>query len=114
MRALATNTSEHFSYVVEQVRVVDGFNQFYLTKVPWTVNLRSATCLAESVFVHRAHEVIIDAVSDGVTVLFVGALVVYDLDSLSVDLLTAEDGQSKSVHFVKRHIRVFQCVLHLY
>jgi hypothetical protein len=94
--------------------MINGLNQFYLTEVAWTVHLGSTTCLAEPILVHGAHQVIVDAVGDWVTILLVGALVVNRLDSLSVHLLTTEDGQSQSVHLVQRNIRVLQSILHLY
>ena len=53
----------------------DWLNQFYLAKMPRTVDLRASTSFTKSVLVHRAHQVIVNTMRDWVTIGLVNMII---------------------------------------
>lgn len=76
MGALAAHHSQYLPHVVKQVTVVNWFNQLDVAEMSGTVDLGAHASFAEPVFVHCAHQVIIDSMGDGVTIVFIGRLLI--------------------------------------
>ena len=94
--------------------MVNRLDELDLAEVARTVDLGTPACLAKPVFVHRAHQVVIDAATYRITVRFVNVEGVYDLDCHSVHIIAAEDGKREPVDLVKRNVGIFKRVLHFY
>lgn len=93
MTALAADASENFAHVVKQVPVVHRLNQLDVAEMAGAVHLRTVARLAESVLVHRAHQVIVDAARDGVTALAISLLLTDRRDTEACDVFLREHGK---------------------
>ena len=113
MRALAADAAEDLAHIVQQVAVVDGPAQLDVAEVAWAVDLGAHTGLAEAVFVHRAHEVVVDSVRDWIPTLSVRLLFVYLRHTQPGYVLLREDRERQAVDFVERDVGVLELVLHL-
>ena len=56
--------------------MVDRSNQLDVAEVTGAVNLRTHASFAKAVFVHGAHQIVIDGVGDWITILLIGRLLV--------------------------------------
>lgn len=94
--------------------MVNRLDQLDLAEVARAVDLGTPACLAKPVFVHCAHEVVIDAATYWITVGFVNVEGVNYLDSHSVHVFAAEDGKREAVDLVEWDVGIFKRVLHFY
>ena len=85
-----------------------------VTKMAWAVHLGAHASLAEAVLVHRAQEVIIDAVSHRVTILPVELLFIDVLDGHAGDVFLRQHRERQAVDFVKVYAGILYLVLHLF
>ena len=68
-----------------------------------TVNLRTHTSFAQAIFVHCSHTVVIDAIHDWVTIIFIELFFLDLCDRKACNVFLREDRQGESINFIKRH-----------
>ena len=80
VRAVEADAAQHLDDVVQHVAVVHWLLQFDVAEMPRAVDLRAHAGLAETIAVHGAEQVVVDAVLHGVSVVLVGAVFVDVVD----------------------------------
>ena len=80
MGAAAADYPQHLPHIVDHAVVEHRLAELDVTEMAWAVNLGAHASLAEAVLVHRAQEVIVNAVRHRVAILPVELLFVDVLD----------------------------------